>query len=175
MILLILAACGIDQESLDQPLPPPTPPAELSNDQPDIVHQSGLVSDVHGPTRSFVLTGEGKRAIVHLSNSATMKLGGKPAQVSELVAGTVLYVEGKRFGDFLLASAAADTADDKTLGVPSAITEAAAAEAAAAAAVGNPASPAPVDAAGAAATPAPADPAATPVPAPTEPVAPATP
>ena len=107
-MILLLAACGIDEDALDQPLPPPAPPPALVNEQPDVVQQSGLVSDVYGPTRTFVLTGEGKRTIVHLRDTATLKVGGKPILVADLPAGTTLYVEGKRFGDFLLASAAAD-------------------------------------------------------------------
>lgn len=106
--LLTLLACGPD-EPLDQPNVPPPPPPMYGNVEADVARYTGLATDIHGPTRSFVLTGEGKRVLVMLAETATLRLGGMPSQVQDLTAGTTLYVEGRRDGDTVLVLRATDT------------------------------------------------------------------
>jgi hypothetical protein len=111
-LLLTLLACGVDGP-IDTPNPPPSPPPVLVRAEPDVVRQNGTVTDVHGPTRSFVLTGEGKRVIVHLRDSGTLRLGGQPSQVQDLQPGTVLWVEGKRQGDLVVVLRASDRPEEQ--------------------------------------------------------------
>ncbi len=107
MTLLFLLACGIDG-----PLATPNPPPSLlAGAEADVVLYTGVVSDVSGATRSFVLTGEGKRLICHLQATGTLRLGGQPAQVQDLVAGTSLIAEGTRDDDLLLVLRASDAPD----------------------------------------------------------------
>ncbi|MDP2305088.1 MAG: hypothetical protein Q8P18_03595 [Pseudomonadota bacterium] len=107
-LLLTLLACGGDQP-LDQPNAPPPPPPMYGAVEADVARYTGLATEIHGPTRSFVLTGEGKRVIVMLAETATLRLGGMPSQVQDLTVGTTLYVEGRRDGDTLLVLRATDT------------------------------------------------------------------
>ncbi len=119
MMLLLLMACGVEG-GLDQPNPPPAPPPVLVSAEPDVVRQTGLVSEVHGPTRSFVLSGEGKRVIVHLRDSGTLRLGGQPSLVQDLRPGTTLWVEGKRQGDLLVVLRASDAPEEDAAPSPGA-------------------------------------------------------
>lgn len=155
-MILLLLACGIDQEGLDLPNVPPPPPPALANAEPDIIHQAGVVSDVNGPTRSFILTGDGKRTIVHLRDTATLKVGGKPSLVSDVPAGTTLYVEGRRFGDFLLCTGAADVPDEPSALVPPPAAPVEAAPVEAAPVEGTPTDGAPAEGTSETPTPAPA-------------------
>jgi hypothetical protein len=109
-LLLALFACSPD-EPLDQPNTPPPPPAMYGVVEADVARYTGLATEIHGPTRSFVLTGEGKRVLAMLSETATLRIGGMPSQVQDLAAGTTLYVEGRRDGDTLLVLRATDTPD----------------------------------------------------------------
>ena len=162
-MIFFLLACG-SGEALDQPLPPPEPPPQLTSADPGLIRQTGIVSDVHSATRSFVLTGEGRRSIVHLATSGNLRLGGQPVLIEELKEGTTLWVEGKRTGDLLVTERASDNPDWDAKITPPAVDNGPA---------GGPANPvadptAPV----APAEPAPAEPAPA---APAEPAAPATP
>jgi hypothetical protein len=119
-MIFFLLACGAG-DTLDQPLPPPDPPAQLTSADPGLIRQTGLVSDVHSPTRTFVLTGEGRRSIVHLATSGTLRLGAQPVLIEELKAGTTLWVEGKRTGDLLVTERASDSPDwDAKIAAPAA-------------------------------------------------------
>lgn len=118
-LLLTLLACGAD-EALDQPNPPPPPPPVYEAVEADVARYTGLATEIHGPTRSFVLTGEGKRVLAMLAETATLRLGGMPSQVQDLTSGTPLYVEGRRDGDTLLVLRASDRPEgsDKILPGP---------------------------------------------------------
>jgi hypothetical protein len=116
MMLVLLLACGGGQQ-LDQPNPPPSPPPVLTTSDPGVVVQTGLVTDVHGATRTCVITGEGRRLIVHFKADAAIRLGGQPASAEDIQAGTTLHVEGQREGDLLVAMRAWD-GDDATGDTP---------------------------------------------------------
>ncbi|MDP2312400.1 MAG: hypothetical protein Q8P41_05805 [Pseudomonadota bacterium] len=109
-LLLTLVACGADAP-LDQPNGPPPPPPMYGIAEADVAKYGGVASEIHGPTRSFVLTGEGKRVIATLGETATLRLGGMPSQVQDLQPGTLLYVEGRRDGDTLFVVRASDTSE----------------------------------------------------------------
>lgn len=101
MILLLLAGCGAGQP-LDQPNPPPTPPPQYASAGEDTATLSGVVSEVHPPTRSWVLLGEGKRQICHLHPGGVIELGGVSSQVADLVNGSTVAVEGVAEGDLMI-------------------------------------------------------------------------
>jgi hypothetical protein len=114
MIAALLLACG-GTATLDQPNPPPSPPPALTVADPELVTHTGVVSEVHGATRSFVLTGRGDRMVCVLLPNGTLSLDGKPALVGDLPADTTLTVEGRAEGDLVLVARAttpvADAAD----------------------------------------------------------------
>lgn len=108
LLLLSILGCGAD-EPLDQPNPPPPPPPFYEVVEADVARYTGVVTEIHGPTRSFVLTGEGKRVLAMLAETATLRIGGMPSQVQDLVSGSTLHVEGRRDGDTLFILRASDT------------------------------------------------------------------
>ncbi|MFZ5481801.1 MAG: hypothetical protein ACOZNI_33885, partial [Myxococcota bacterium] len=109
MIAILLLACGSPDE-LEKPNPPPSPPPVLAKADPDVVTYTGVVSDVHGPTRSFVLTFEGNRHICHVSPNGVLSLDGKPALVGDIPPDTTLTVEGRAQGDLVIVERGATPA-----------------------------------------------------------------
>ena len=105
---LYLLACAGNGE-LDQPAPPPTAPPQLAAVEADVVTLTGVVSEIHSATRSFIALGDGRREIGHMTSNGTLEVDGKAAQVSDLVDGMTIVIEGKTEGDLMLVRRAIAT------------------------------------------------------------------
>lgn len=146
-MILYFLACGT-HDPLDLPSAPPTPATELATMAVNIVSLSGTISAIQPSTRSFLLSGDGKRSIVIVDQHATVVLNGNAGSVSDLVDSQVATVEGEPNGDLLIAShvVVGTAAPPPVIAAPDATA---------------PAAPAPTDPAAATAPSTPADPAST--------------
>ncbi len=115
-MMWLLLACGTS-EPLSTPNPPPTPPSLLALKDSNIVTVAGTVSDIHAPTRSWLVTTDGQPIVAVLEENGVLEIGGRVAMPADLVLGSRVTVTGRQRGDVLLvqraemaAPAAADPA-----------------------------------------------------------------
>ena len=108
MILLYALACGATA-ALDQPAPPPEAPPQFAAVEADVITLTGVVSEIHPSTRTFLALGDGRREIGHMTTNGTLEVDGKAAQVSDLVDGMIIVIEGKTEGDLMLVRRAVAT------------------------------------------------------------------
>ncbi len=102
-MILIFLACGT-HDALDLPSSPPTAATELATMAVNIVTVTGTIDAIQPATRSFLISGDGKRTIVIVDEHATVVLNGNAGSVSDLVDGQVSTVEGEANGDLLIAN-----------------------------------------------------------------------
>ena len=94
MTVLLLVACGASGEVLVPSTPPP-PPVELTQSEPEVVKSEGTVTDIHVPTRSFLLASPEQRYVCVLPADGVVELDGRVASLADLPATVTAAVEGK--------------------------------------------------------------------------------
>lgn len=101
MILSLLFACGVDH-GLGTPAPPPQPPPELDVATKDTITFLGSVGDLSPATRSWTLTGDGRKMYCILGQEGRIFVGTSDAGMDAMGNGAAVTVEGKKLGDVLI-------------------------------------------------------------------------
>jgi hypothetical protein len=94
MTVFWMLACGASGDVL-VPAPPPAPPEELTQSEPEVVKTEGNMSDVHLPTRSFLLASPEQRYACVLPTDGVVELDGRVASLADLPPSGPAAVEGR--------------------------------------------------------------------------------
>jgi hypothetical protein len=104
-MMWLLLACG-SSDPVPLPNAPPSPPSLLALADPTVVTVNGTVSEVHGATRSWLVTGDGQRIVAVLGENGIIEKDGRPAMVGDLVDAATITVTGKQYGDVVVVQRA---------------------------------------------------------------------